>query len=47
MGIILSYFVYSNLFLIVVLGIIIYIIMLLALKILDKDEILMIKSIFK
>ncbi|MDP1552317.1 MAG: polysaccharide biosynthesis C-terminal domain-containing protein, partial [Methanobacteriaceae archaeon] len=47
MGVTLSYIVNLNLFLVVLLGIIIYIITLFALKILDEDEILMMKSIFK
>lgn len=46
MGLILSYFISLNLFLISILGIIIYTISLIALRILDDDEILMIKSIF-
>lgn len=46
MGICLNYFTNLNLFLIILLGTLIYIVCLIFLKIVDEDEILMIKSIF-
>jgi O-antigen/teichoic acid export membrane protein len=46
MGIFLNFFIYLNLFLIILLGILIYTISLILLKVVDEDEILMIKSLF-
>jgi O-antigen/teichoic acid export membrane protein len=46
MGISLNFFIYLNLFLIILLGILIYAISLILLKVVDEDELLMIKSLF-
>ncbi|MCE7699520.1 MAG: flippase, partial [Methanobacterium paludis] len=47
MGLILNYLSTLNLFFLIIIGAIIYILLLLILRILDEDEILMIKSIFR
>ena len=47
MGITLKYLLNLNIFILIIVGIIIYVILLLILKIFDKEEIMMMKSIFK